>query len=232
MAKITVKFKEAVMKEMPIDKEITTIGRNPNNDIYIDNPIVSNFHAKLIKESGEIFIEDQNSTNGTFVNSNKIDKVLLKNNDVITIGKHTLVFSCPESKDEDKTVITKKPSLDATMVIDISKHKTDEKTGKEIGEKLGCFSVIEGSADKTEYELKDRLTVIGKDETAGIRLKGFFAPKIAALVNKTKTGYFIAPSESERKIKINGQKVEGRYELKDGDIVESGNIKLQFYLKD
>lgn len=49
MSKVILKFKEAVLKEIPLDKEIITIGRNPGNDIHIDNLAVSGFHAKLFR---------------------------------------------------------------------------------------------------------------------------------------------------------------------------------------
>ena len=66
---------------------------------------------------------------------------------------------------------------------------------------------------------------------SAIILKGFFAPKVAALVNRRKEGYFITPSIG-KKLKVNGKEIAQRYDLKDGDIVEVGKLKLQFYLKD
>jgi pSer/pThr/pTyr-binding forkhead associated (FHA) protein len=96
---------------------------------------------------------------------------------------------------------------------------------------LGGFLIIEGSTEKKDYELKERVTTIGKDESAGIRLKGFFAPKVTALVNRRKEGYFVTPS-GEKELKVNGSRVEQRYDLKDGDIVEVAGLKMQFYIKE
>ncbi|MDO9288173.1 MAG: FHA domain-containing protein [Thermodesulfovibrionales bacterium] len=235
MPKVTLKFKEAVLKEIQLDKEVIIIGRNPDNDIHIDNPAVSGSHAKIINEGGRIFIEDMNSTNGTFINGKKISKSALNNNDIITVGKHTLVFSGPsQAAEADKTMKTKKPGLNETIVLDTRAQKAmqAEASGAAAsGEKIGGFTVIEGSAEKNEYELTKRLTTIGKTETAEIKLKGFFAPKVAALINRTKDGYFISPPGTKTKIKINGNSLEGRYELKDGDIVEVEHLKMQFYIK-
>ncbi|MFA4828386.1 MAG: FHA domain-containing protein [Thermodesulfovibrionales bacterium] len=235
MPKVTLKFKEAVLKEIQLDKEVITIGRNPDNDIQIDNPAVSGSHAKIINEGGKIFLEDMNSTNSTFINGKKISKSALNNNDIITIGKHTLVFSGPsQTAEADKTLQTKKPGLNETIVLDTRAQKAmqAEASGAAASsEKIGGFTVIEGSAEKNEYELTKRLTTIGKTETAEIKLKGFFAPKVAALINRTKDGYFISPPGTKTKIKINGSSLEGRYELKDGDIVEVENLKMQFYIK-
>lgn len=235
MPKVMLKFKEAVLKEIQLDKEVITIGRNPNNDIHIDNPAVSGSHAKIINEGGRISIEDVNSTNGTFINGKRISKSALNNNDVITVGKHTLVFSGPsQAAGADQTLKTKKPGLNETIVMDTRAQKAmmGETAGAAaFGDKIGGFTIIEGVSEKNEYELTKRLTTIGKTETAEIKLKGFFAPKVAALINRTKDGYFISPPGTKTKIKINGSSLEGRYELKDGDIVEVENLKMQFYIK-
>ena len=86
--------------------------------------------------------------------------------------------------------------MDETMVID---PKDQEKiiASTEKVEVLGGFIIVEGSTDKKDYELKDRVSTIGKDESAVIRLKGFFAPQAAALVNRRKDGYFISPAGGE-----------------------------------
>ncbi|MDP2278157.1 MAG: FHA domain-containing protein, partial [Nitrospirota bacterium] len=226
MSKVMLKFKEAVLKEIPLDKDTVTIGRNPGNDINIDNLAVSGFHAKLINRGGSFFIEDLNSTNGTFVNGKRISECALNNNDDIVIGKHSLIFISPQAVEEDKTetLKIKKPAMGETIIIDTKKHKAMIEEARAagqagLGEKIGGFTIIEGNTDKREYELAGRLTTIGKSDTAGIKLKGLFAPKVAALINRTKSGYFISPSESSKKLKINGTVVEGRQELKDGDIV-------------
>ncbi len=102
---------------------------------------------------------------------------------------------------------------------------------KEKPEILGGFIVIEGSTGKRDYLLKERVTTIGKEDGAGIHLRGFFAPKVAALVNRRREGYFITPAGG-RTLKVNGQKVDHKYDLKDGDIVEAGGLKLQYYIKE
>jgi len=240
MSKVMLKFKEAVLKEIPLDKDTVTIGRNPGNDINIDNLAISGFHAKLINRGGRFFIEDLNSTNGTFVNGKRISECALNNNDDIVIGKHSLIFISPQAVEEDKTetLKIKKPAMGETIIIDPKKHKAMIEEARAAGqsgpgEKLGGFTIIEGNTDKREYELTGRLTTIGKSDTAGIKLKGLFAPKVAALINRTKSGYFISPSdESGKKLKVNGAAVEGRHELKDGDIVDVANIKMQFYVKE
>jgi len=91
-AQAYLKFKEAVLKEYSLENEMVTIGRVDDNTIKVDNMAVSSHHAKLIRENGDYVLIDLNSLNGTFVNGQKVSKWILKNNDFITIGKHTLVY--------------------------------------------------------------------------------------------------------------------------------------------
>lgn len=229
MAKVLLKFKDAVLKEVLLEKEITTIGRKNDNDIVIDNIGVSGFHARIVKEDEYFILEDLNSLNGTFVDGKKISKAVLNNGDVILIGKHTIDFVA-EAQDQPARPSVRGISMNETMVID---PRDQEKilAATEKLEALGGFIIIEGSTDMSEYELRERVTTIGKDDSAAIRLKGFFAPKVAALVNRRREGYFISPS-GKKPLKINGTEVNQRYDLKDGDIVEVAGVKMQFYLKE
>ena len=61
MTKIILKFKDAVLKEIPVEKELITIGRKPDNDIEIDNLAVSGHHARIFKAGDWFLIEDLDS---------------------------------------------------------------------------------------------------------------------------------------------------------------------------
>lgn len=230
MAKILLRFKDAVLKDVPLEKEVTTIGRKDGNDIVIDNIGVSGFHAKIVKEGDYYAVEDLNSLNGTFVDSKKIAKVVLNSGDVILVGKHTLEFISETGPQNQKAQPMRGISMDETMVIAPQDQEKILASAEKL-DVLGGFIVIEGSADAGEYELKERVTTIGKDESARIKLKGFFAPKVAALVNRRKEGYFISPS-GKKTIKVNGEEINHRYDLKDGDIVEVAGVKMQFYISE
>ena len=90
MLRIILKFNSTVLKELKIDQDEIIIGRDSGNDIQIDNVAVSREHAKIIRGPNYYLIEDLNSTNGTFVNGKKINKKFLKEDDEISIGKHSL----------------------------------------------------------------------------------------------------------------------------------------------
>jgi hypothetical protein len=94
-------------------------------------------------------------------------------------------------------------------------------------ERIGMFSVLDGKTDASSYVL-GKMCVLGKSDMASIKLKGFFAPNMAALVNKRDNKYFIAASEAKIKVRINGQEIAGQRELHEGDVVEVAGIKLNF----
>jgi len=233
MAKVLLKYKEAVIQDLTLDKEVTTIGRKPDNDIIIDNQAVSGHHAQIKRQGGDVILEDLGSLNGTYVNSQKISRAELFNGDMVLIGVHTILVSSDKNREEEKkSFAVRGRSMDETMVIaPDDQKKILAAADRSVPEPLGGFFVVAGSTEQGEYELKEKVSAIGKEEGSAIRLKGFFAPKLAALVNRRKEGYFITPSGG-RELRINGRAIDRRYDLKDGDIVEVSNIKLQFYIKE
>ena len=141
MAKVLLKYKEAAVKEIPLDKELTTVGRKPDNDIVIDNQAVSGHHASIKVEGDNLVLEDLGSLNGTFVNSQKISKTELFNGDVVLIGVHTLnVTSEKNRSQETKGFAVRGRSMDETMVIAPDDQKKIIATAdKNLPEPLGGF---------------------------------------------------------------------------------------------
>ena len=92
MAKLVLGYNGQTLHEYALDQETVTIGRKTDNDIHIDNLAVSGNHAKILTILNDSFIEDLDSTNGTYINGKKINKHALKNGEIITIGKHELKY--------------------------------------------------------------------------------------------------------------------------------------------
>jgi|SRR5690349_613835 len=118
MAKLILSMDGLVLKEIPLTKERTTIGRKPHNDIQIDNLAVSGEHAVIVTILNDSFLEDLGSTNGTVVNGNPIKKHFLQNNDVVELGKYKLKFvgeSAPaasaEKADFEKTMVLRPSAM-------------------------------------------------------------------------------------------------------------------------
>lgn len=80
-------------REFPISKTLLSIGRGLDNDLVIDDPRVSRHHAQITFRHGHYLLRDLRSTNGSFVNSQSIEAVVLAPGDVVSIGGFELVFN-------------------------------------------------------------------------------------------------------------------------------------------
>ena len=110
MARLVLSLDGQSLAEYNMSKERYTVGRLPDNDIRIDNAAVSGHHALIINILNDSFLEDLNSTNGTYVNGKIIKKHALQHGDVITVGHHTLRFVENETDEEQD-------EFEKTMVI-------------------------------------------------------------------------------------------------------------------
>jgi len=233
MPRILLKFNDDVLKVIDSNKDLITIGRNLKNDIQIDNLAVSNFHAHIVCQLGHYFIEDMGSTNGTFVNDRKISKWALVDNDVITIGKHTIVFL--DEKVEDESIGIEELQMEKTMILDTKKQREllgDDHVpaAPELTGQVAELEVLTGSTDQARYSLGSRLTLVGKDSEAEVKLEGMLAPKIGCFISRDRSGYGLIPPEKKNKVKLNGQEVKDAASLKSGDQIEIGNVKMRFML--
>ncbi len=126
MARLILSLDNQVLAEYNMSKERYTIGRLPDNDVRIDNPAVSGHHSLIINILNDSFLEDLNSTNGTYVNGKLIKKHALQNGDVITIGHHQMRFSDqeanqPEQDEFEKTMVIPAGQQDADQLIEAEK---------------------------------------------------------------------------------------------------------------
>jgi pSer/pThr/pTyr-binding forkhead associated (FHA) protein len=248
MAKLNLKFDNAVLKEITLSHAPATIGRLPDNTLQIDNLAVSGHHARVTWEQDHYQIEDLGSLNGTFINEERVSKARLRHCDSVKIGKHLIEF-----RNDGPALFTNfaekagpaTPKLDATVMLN-TKNAQEALSGKSLlgiaggsdsssavpgKERVGILSVVEGRTDQDHYVLSSRMTMIGKSEMASIRLKGFFAPNSAALISKRESKYFIAP-EHKVKVRINGEQLSGQRELAAGDLIEVGKLKAAFSFQD
>jgi hypothetical protein len=116
MARLILSLDNQGLAEYNMTKERYTIGRLPDNDVRIDNPAVSGHHSLIINILNDSFLEDLNSTNGTYVNGKLIKKHALQHGDVITIGHHQLRFSDEQASE------TEQDEFEKTMVIPSSQQ--------------------------------------------------------------------------------------------------------------
>lgn len=233
MPKLLLKFNAAVIKEIALEKPSLSVGRKPDNDVVIDNPAVSGHHCKISQKGDTYFVEDLESTNGTFVNEKRVVKSGLHDQDVIGVAKHALVFV------DDRPKAEADGGGDKTMVLTPEKQEALAKAAAaaaapQKAEPAGWVRVLKGVVAAPEYELKGMSTYIGKSDRVQIPIAdgGFFnrAPEVAASVHKRAEGWVLKAVKEGYPV-VNGSKVDDSVVLKDGDIIECGGSTLQFFLK-
>lgn len=243
MPKLILSMDGLVLKEIPLDKERLTIGRKPINDIQIDNLAISGQHAVITTILDDAFLEDQNSTNGTYVNGQPIKKHVLHNNDVVELGKYRLKFIADSaqprmSPSEFVDTAVLKPILEGSPVeaiggsaarsesstatqtlvqrLDERERASDDATGP----RLGVIQVLSGVNTGRELELSKSLTTLGKPG------------KQVAVITRRMNGYFITHVEGPSFPLVNGRALGAEAQrLADHDVIEIGGVKMEFFLR-
>jgi pSer/pThr/pTyr-binding forkhead associated (FHA) protein len=234
MARLILMFNKQVVKEVPLLTGSVTIGRQEDNGIVIDNLSVSTFHARIDKTGSNYLLTDLQSTNGTYVNDQRVTSHKLLNGDNILVGKHLLVFV---ASDQEEPRGDREPTLNKTMILDtqkqrqlLSRQKTPA-TPLRVSKKIGVVSFIDESG-LGDIELTKKLIKIGKAETNEIKLSGMLMGTTAATISRRPSGYVITFTGGLTKLKVNGKTVKDSVQLNEFDTVELGSYKFQFYQKE
>ncbi|MEO7726074.1 MAG: FHA domain-containing protein [Burkholderiales bacterium] len=245
MAKLIMSLDNAVIREVPLDKERFTIGRKAHNDIQIDNLAVSGEHALIVTILNDSFLEDLGSTNGTLVNGNPVKKHILQTNDVVEIGKYKLKFvsevpaGAASVADFEKTMVLRAPmgkmnppgpgggAFGDTQISPTATHTTTQSkppqpapTAAKQPDKLAAIQILTGPSAGKELELTKNLTTLGKP---GVQV---------AVITRRPHGYFITHVEGVTFPVINGKPLDAQaQQLNDHDVVELAGVKMEFFFK-
>jgi len=229
MPKMIVSIDGVVIKEVQLTKDRTTLGRRPYNDIVIDNLAVSGEHAVLQMTGNEVYLEDLNSTNGTYVNGKAVKKQLLQNNDTVEIGKYKIKYvnEVPGAT-FDKTVIMKpgvvpppvaRPAVPAGAAVPAAAAgaATATATAEDLSAVKGAIKVLSGAAAGREVPLVKVVTTIGKPGVA------------VAAITKRQQGFVVAHVEGGNRPTLNGAAIGAEpVALKNGDLLELAGTQMQF----
>ena len=225
MAKLILQFKGANIKEFLLEKASITIGRDPKNDIVIDNLAVSRFHTRVSQHGNDYFAEDLQSGNGTFLNEQRVDKEILKHNDAITVGKHTLVFMYDPVFPASELGEAATSLLEETVIV--SSASPYGKADAEGALSAHLIRLASGALHQS-VPLTKLVTLGGKSTQADIKLRGFFVGAVAFSISQTPRGFVISHTGGRRRTRVNGEVVAGKRELREGDIITVGSTQFRF----
>ena len=214
MPKLIVSIDGVVIKEVTLAKDRTTLGRRPYNDIVIDNLAISGEHAVLHMIGNDVYLEDLNSTNGTYVNARAIKKQALEHNDVVEVGKYKIRYlsgyaASAETPAPARSVIESPPapvplSSDPTVPAPLGGMSS-----------VAVIRVLSGIGAGRELSLQKVVTTIGKPGVA------------VAAVTRRLHGYVVAPVDGGTT--LNGEPLgKEPVALQDGDMLELAGTKMQF----
>lgn len=218
MPRLILSMDGLVLKEMVLEKERTTIGRKPHNDIQIDNLAISGDHAAIVTILNDAFLEDMNSTNGTYVNGQPVKKHVLQNNDVIELGKYRLKYiadsGAAAAADQDVSfaqAIETNSGRQATPAPDVA--PPPQQSGA-----VGMIQILSGTHAGRTQELSKSLTTLGKPGTQ------------VAVITRRPHGYFITHVEGTVFPVVNGRALDAQaHRLNDNDIIEIAGVKMEFF---
>jgi len=219
MPKMIVSIDGVVIKEVQLTKDRTTLGRRPYNDIVIDNLAVSGEHAVLQMTGNEVYLEDLNSTNGTYINGKAVKKQLLQNNDTVEIGKYKIKFMNEAAGPTfEKTMVIKAGAAGLTppppAAAAAAAPAADMLAG---GGPNAAIKVLSGAAAGREVPLVKVVTTIGKPGVA------------VAAITKRPHGFVVAHVEGANKPTLNGAPIGAEpVTLKNGDLLELAGTQMQF----
>ena len=245
MGKLVVSLDGVVIKEVQLTKDKTTLGRRPYNDIVIDNLAVSGEHAVLQMLGVDVFIEDLNSTNGTYINGKAIKKQLLVHSDTVEIGKYKIKYLVADGTDYEATQVIRpgsaaqyasapvQPGLQrasgfgSLAASNTSPNPYANATAPTdfgglpnqavAGAAAASIKVLYGAAAGREVGLTKVVTTIGKP---GVQV---------ASITKRPVGYVFAHVEGAARPTINGNPLMTETtQLKDGDVIELAGTQMQF----
>ncbi len=236
MSRLILSLEGQVLAEYNMNRERYTIGRLPDNDVRIDNPAVSGHHSLIINILNDSFLEDLNSTNGTYVNGKLIKKHALQHGDQITIGHHTLRFIEQQAEEAEQDEFEKTMVISPAARGQAAIHRQAEKVAQEAAPRANGgtatptaasavaarLQVLTGSFAGRELELVKALTTLGQPG------------RQVVAITRRQQGYYIVHVSGDEGARptVNGQPVGAHaIRLEDGDVIELVGVKMGFFAK-
>ncbi len=237
MSKLTLLFKGRTLKVFPIIEGEMIIGNARNCTVFIDSLAIDENHAKISTVAQQSTLLDCESEAGTYVNQDKISSYHLQDGDLIRVGKHTLLYNYQELTEdelmhESSTSIPAipfeapspsqdvEPEVDTEVVVaepglaSISEPATSNQN------QSAWVQILSGQNLGQTLQLTRSVTNLGKPGVAMV------------VIARRDDGFFISHLEGKIPPKVGETEIGAQsYKLNEGDLIQIGNIKMQFYLE-
>lgn len=212
--------------ELSDKDERVRIGRSPDCEVVIDNLGVSRVHCEIVQKPGYFQLRDLGSGNGTFVNGDRVENYNLNQGDIVSLGKFTIKFEAEELPDPREESGDHMPVLaEGSMTLAMDAASLAKKHKQQATKNRGYFALATGR----EVVLDKSVFSIGKDSEADLELKGFFCPRVVAVVIREETGFrLLDVTNGGHSLKINGRFRRDSW-LKEGDDLEVRGAKMVFH---
>ncbi len=207
---------EKLTGQFELQEDMLTIGRTSDNKLVLSDPGVSRLHATIVFEDGHYHIIDHQSRNGVFLNKKRIKRERLKYHDDIQIHNFVIKFmAVPRlgasmgGHDDSESVTTD----DKTMFVSLSNEKQLDKLRQKT--RLAYLESKDKNGNDTKHVIKSTTVIIGKSAGADVRISGWFAPAIAARIERQGSNFQLIPM-TRGKVIFNGRPVTKPVLIKDG----------------
>ena len=211
MPQIIVSVQGVEIKHLYLDKDRTTLGRKPHNDIVFDNMIVSGEHCVFeLLGIADVYIEDLRSTNGTYINGHMIKfRQRLKDRDSIAIGNFMIQFLASSRHEQPAD----QPETSAMSLEALGLAGTG-------GALQASLKVLSGTSAGLEVPVVKAVTTFGHPGVALVS------------ISHRRDGYYVAHLDGDRPAALNGKPI-GKQAILLGnlDVLELAGTVMEFLLK-
>ena len=229
MGKIIISRDGVVEQEIPLSRERMSIGRRSRNDVVLSHPAVSGEHAVITTILDESFLEDLRSTNGTFVNGQRVGKHFLQHQDTIKIAKYKIEYladgvrPAPPPMGESVTIPVAPPHRPAAAAAAASASTPAAAPVPAASPPaspaavLGRIEVLNGANAGKQLALTKPLTTLGRP---GVQV---------IVISRAVDGYSVVQADGDAIATLNGAALGKQPQrLKTGDVLDLSGTQMAF----
>lgn len=215
MAKFTVFFKDKAIHSAIFDAGVVHIGRDDTNEVVVDSLAVAPAHAVAVIKDGECMVKQLNEKFPLLINNQATKEWSLRNNDVINVGKHSVVYNTTESFVRQSSTALYAPSRS-----DEDLEALNEKLETNVRLAEAHLQIVDGPHIGRILPLKKSLTRLGHEGGS------------VAVIARRKDGYFVSALQINDGLLLNNEVLgERTVQLQQNDVLKIDKTPMQFFME-